>query len=311
MISVIIPVYNCERFIGSMLKTLQKQTYRDFEIICVDDGSTDGTLQKLKDFRESFTSMRIFTTENCGPSAARNMGIEVAQGEFICFLDADDQIETCYLEDLMEAMETFHTDLAVCYFDRVYEKKPGFLERSFRHIQNPCLKTPCSIKSQKNLLVELPNSVFAKLIRKDFLDRHQLRFAEGKIAQDFLFTKVMLMYGASVALCPKVNYHYQIRKGSITTGRLNKAKDLAFIFHVLMEEFQKSNLLEEYRTELEYLCLYHIGIDMAYRLFRSTGNLADSIAEAKKVMNKYGFSSNNPYVRNLNLAARLYLSLFY
>ena len=311
MISVIIPVYNCEKYIDSILESLWNQTYQDFEVICVNDGSTDGTLHQLQRQKQNHEKLKIVTTPNSGPSSARNTGMDNACGEYICFIDSDDQIENCYLMDLYETAQRYRTDISICHIERIYEKKPSLIERRFHHIQNPVFEGACSIEQNKSLLVHLLNAPFAKLIRRDFIERHHLRFLVGRIAQDFLFTKSMLVLGATVSLCPKVNYHYQIREGSVTTGRLDKALDLAYVFDELMKLCTQQNMTEKYHDELEYLCLYHLGIDMSYRLFKASRNAFRSIQQSRKIVHKYGFHANNPYLSELNLFSRLYLLLFF
>lgn len=309
MISVIIPVYNCEKYIFGMLESLWKQTYHDFEVICVNDGSTDNTLEILNKQQENHSELRIITIENSGPSVARNIGVQEAKGEYICFIDADDFIDSCYLKSLHDTIIRYNTDISVCYVQRVFENKPYWIEKNFPYIQNSFFESPSSIETNKKLLISLLNAPFAKLIRKSFLVENKIKFIEGKIAQDLLFTKTVLLYGATVSLCSETNYHYLIRRGSITTGRLDKAYDLADVFDSLIELSRSLGKLDMYYNELEYLCIYHIGIDMAWRLFRGRRGLFRCLKDAKSILKKYGFTTKNKYVKKLSWFVRIYLIL--
>lgn len=309
MISVIIPVYNCEKYIFGMLESLWKQTYRNFEVICVNDGSTDNTLEILNKQQKQHPELRIITIENSGPSVARNIGIKEAKGEYICFIDADDFIDDCYLKSLYDTIIKYNTDISVCYVQRVFENRPFWIEKKFPYIQNKYMESPTSIEENKEVLINLLNAPFAKLIRRDFLVENKIQFIKGKIAQDFLFTKTMLLYGATVSLCPEVNYHYLVRRGSITTSRLDKAYDLADVYDALIDLSRNLDKFEKYYNELEYLCIYHIGIDMAWRLFRGKRGIFRCLKDVKSILKKYGFKTKNKYVKNLSWFVRVYLLL--
>ena len=103
MISIIIPIYNGERVIERCLSSLLKQTYTDFEVLVIDDGSTDATVQKVLSFADS--RVRLICKKNAGVSTARNLGIENALGEYIVFVDGDDYVESSYLQALFSLYE--------------------------------------------------------------------------------------------------------------------------------------------------------------------------------------------------------------
>ena len=104
-ISVLIPVYNAEIYITRCLKSLSEQTFTDFEIICINDGSKDNSLSILQNYAKQEPRLRVFTQENAGVAATRNRLLETAQGKYIAFVDADDWVEKSYLEKLYQAAE--------------------------------------------------------------------------------------------------------------------------------------------------------------------------------------------------------------
>ena len=100
LISIIIPVYNSEKYLAATLSSVQNQTLQDFEVICVNDGSTDNSLNILENFTKKDNRFKIFTQENAGGSASRNKGLELSKGKYIAFLDNDDIYHPQYLEIL-------------------------------------------------------------------------------------------------------------------------------------------------------------------------------------------------------------------
>lgn len=122
-ISIIIPCYNCSEFIDETIESLKAQTYKNFEVVCINDGSTDNTIDKLKDIKESSgLDLIIIDQPNSGVSKTRNVGIEVANGEYLLFLDSDDIYNRYFVEKLLFAIEQNHVDCAYCSLTRDLKK---------------------------------------------------------------------------------------------------------------------------------------------------------------------------------------------
>ena len=115
-ISVVIPVYNVEPFVGKCLSTLVHQTFQDFEIIAVNDGSKDGSLAILREFERNYANIIVIDQPNAGMSMARNRGMEAARGEYLCFVDSDDYVSPYFLEELHRAVTENDADIACCYY---------------------------------------------------------------------------------------------------------------------------------------------------------------------------------------------------
>lgn len=123
MISIIVPVYNAEKYLECCLESLLKQTFQDTEILLVDDGSTDGSGALCERFAKSSCHIRVFHTKNAGVSAARNRGIEESKGKYLSFVDADDWLENDMLEHLAGLLEMTGSDVAGCGFREIPEKE--------------------------------------------------------------------------------------------------------------------------------------------------------------------------------------------
>ena len=118
-ISIIVPVYNTEKYLGVCLDSLISQTYKDIEIICVDDGSTDNSLQILNDYAAKDSRIKILTQKNQGPSVARNLGLEKAKGEYITFVDSDDWVSIDMCEKIYSKAIDTNADLVLFPHSRV------------------------------------------------------------------------------------------------------------------------------------------------------------------------------------------------
>ena len=120
-ISVIIPVYNVEKYLRECLDSLINQSFKDFEVICIDDGSTDKSYKILEEYSQKDSRIKVLKQEHNGAGAARNLGIEIAKGKYIQFLDSDDYFEPNMLEELYNTAEKFGADMAVCSARKVDE----------------------------------------------------------------------------------------------------------------------------------------------------------------------------------------------
>lgn len=127
LISIIVPVYNVAPYLHRCLDSIVKQTYSHFEVLLINDGSTDGSAAICQEYVDKDSRIRLVHQENRGPSAARNLGISLAKGEYVTFIDSDDFVEATYLELLHKALVTNHSDISVCNFTSFNEERQAFL----------------------------------------------------------------------------------------------------------------------------------------------------------------------------------------
>ena len=139
-VSVIVPVYNAERYLKQCVESILAQTLKNVEIIFVDDGSTDGSLEILKDYQAKDYRIRVISQENTGGGAARNRGMKEASGEYLCFLDADDYFEPAMLERMSSKMDATGSDICVAKV-RCWHEDLGFYTDEYAAMRrNICLK---------------------------------------------------------------------------------------------------------------------------------------------------------------------------
>ena len=197
-VSIIMPVYNGSKFLERSIESVMKQTFRDIEIICVDDGSEDDSLEVLKGFAGKYDCIRVLTQENQGSGKARNYGIDEAEGEYIGFIDADDEfVDTDSLEKLYNTAVKYDADIVSGNLkkltqDRVMVDNPNCIEDNYY-----CFDADCIISPED---YGVPWAFYKNLYRKGFLDEKDVRFRDLIRGQDPVFmaealAKVDKVYG--------------------------------------------------------------------------------------------------------------------
>ena len=259
-ISIIVPVYNIEGYIERCLKSIQKQTYPRFEVIIIDDGSTDNSLLLCQKFVKKYRNFRVISQKNQGLSAARNAGIKQATGDFLAFVDGDDEILPNSLADLMTAAETTGAEIAICGFFEVYPKNTRIVKTKSR--QSMTVKT--GREAVKDLLIFQKNIeivTWNKLYKKELF--HKVRFPVGKICEDNLTTYKLLARAKKVVYLDLVLYRYFRRNNSITkkTNQLVFCERREEAAEAAVRFFQNSDEAEA--AEYSLLLAYFKYIDFA------------------------------------------------
>lgn len=227
LFSIIIPVYNVEQYLGECLESVFNQSYQDWEAVCVNDGSTDGSAAILETYSAKDNRLRIVTQPNGGLSAARNTGMKEAKGDYLLFLDSDDWLESDALETLARNLDG---EDMLCFSGRRY-----FEETSSYHSADQLLeKTYLTGMAYYNENALLHRDfafvcVVLRLYRRQFLLENNLWFKQGIYHEDNLFTPLACYYAQKVKQISDCLYDYRVRANSITTT--SNAKRL----HDLME----------------------------------------------------------------------------
>ena len=214
-ISIIMPCYNSEKYLGSCLDSVLAQTFEDFEVILVDDGSQDDTLKIAQVYAQKDARVRVLAKENGGVAAARNLGLDNAAGEWITFVDSDDLLPRDALETLFSGAEDT-VDMIVCAhetFDEMGCRKTVIPETRWMDKRGENQRRAVALR-----LIEgdcVLNIMCNKLHRRALLEREGIRLKEGvKIAEDALFNLETVLCGAGIAYVNHVAYHYRTHSGS-------------------------------------------------------------------------------------------------
>ena len=222
-VSIIVPVYKVEPYLRKCVDSILSQSFSDFELILVDDGSTDNCGLICDEYKEKDSRVRVLHQKNAGLSEARNKGIELAKGTYVMFIDSDDYIEERLVECLYQKIEENSADIAICSVYCVPENRNVNMS-GFKNDYNPIKSmayTGREILSVKMFERESWIWVIAcnKLYKRELFSK--LRFPKGKIHEDeFMIHKIMLMCDKVIGV-PEVSYIYLIREGSITGRKIN------------------------------------------------------------------------------------------
>ncbi len=194
---MIIPVYNREKYIKKCLEIIINQTYKNLEVIVVDDGSTDNSVNLIKQFKE----VKLISCGKQGPSVARNLGVNNATGKYIHFMDDDDEINTEFYENLVGASEKFDADISCCSF--IYGKEPN---RSVIFKKQKIYKT--TQEKYRGCYTGKYGFAWRYLFKRDFLNKYHLSFEEGRIIEDLPFSFKAVFYANKVVTVPDSIYTY-------------------------------------------------------------------------------------------------------
>ncbi len=212
LVSIIVPVYNVEKFLDHCVETLVNQTYSNIQLILVDDGSTDSSGMICDEWKNKDSRIEVFHQKNQGVSVARNNGIAVAQGDYLCFVDSDDFVTKGYVEDFVNEMESTDADFIFC--DVVSSK---LANDSVAHDENEiltpaeCAKWLSNPISRDYVLMVLPSN---KMFKRELFDNY--RFLQGKRHEDEFLINHMLFNSKKVAYIYKANYIYRNNESGFT-----------------------------------------------------------------------------------------------
>ncbi|MBR6435176.1 MAG: glycosyltransferase [Thermoguttaceae bacterium] len=216
-ISVIIPVYNVESYLRECLDSIVNQTFRDLEIICINDGSTDGSLAILEEYASKDRRFQIVTKENGGQAECRNIGISMASGEYIQFVDSDDYLD-------LNACQTIYSKAVETQSDMVM-----FLFHFFGKFEKRSLDDVKFIPSEltsnyDKIWFEFNNAqvVWANLFRRDFLDNNNIRFHNGLYFEDVPFVAKASLLAKRISVIPCPLYYYRQRENSTMNNKQKK-----------------------------------------------------------------------------------------
>ncbi len=297
-ISIVVPVYNVEKYLEKCLDSLLNQTFTDVEILLVDDGSTDHSLKICKNYAEKDGRIRVIHQLNQGLSAARNTGIENATGKYIGFIDSDDYIDEDMYEYLYNQITNQKADIAVC---GIYNEYADIVRRAYP-------KDECVVATQKEAMAMVleANKISVNAVNKLYKIEifKNLRYPVGKLSEDAHLILEILLQAEKIVISTSPKYHYVHRENSITTAPYRK-KDLS----VIEAYIKNKKIIEKFYPDLLEVAEFRCFFAYFYVLDKMalTKNFKDKATRKKLIKeiraNKSKLKNNSFVGRNRKIAA--------
>jgi len=254
MLSVVVPVYNTAPYLRQCVDSLVAQSFRDLEIIVVDDGSTDGSARIVAEYARANDSIVVIRKPNGGLADARNHGIAVAQGEYVGFVDSDDRVSPEMFQHMCECARATDADVVVC-------RMVGFDAES--DAERPSPEGPIagfglSLKENPSLLVGSSPSVCNKIFRKSLFTEHRLFFPVGLAFEDLATTYSLLAHANRIEMAEKSVYFYRRARGGSIMGSFGCYGDLTRALEMMYERFTSDDLFETFRDPIMEVAFAHL-----------------------------------------------------
>lgn len=245
LISVIVPCYNIENFVSRTVESIINQTYKNLEIILVDDGSKDETLTVLHQLEVTDSRIQVIHKENGGVTRARLTGVAAASGEWIGFVDGDDYIEPDMYDVLLNNAHKFSADISHCGYQMVFPSRVDYYYNTGRLVQQDKLTGMKDLVDGSFIEPGLCNKLFHKSLFHSLLHENVMDYSI-KINEDLLMNYYLFREARQSIFYDKCFYHYMVRKGSAATSKIseNKLRDPLRVQKILLTETIESQELQ-------------------------------------------------------------------
>lgn len=226
LLSIVIPVYNAENYLDVCIRSVLGQDFTDFEVLLINDGSLDGSLEICQRYAREDKRVVVFDQKNQGQAGARNQGLEMARGKYIGFCDNDDILHPSIFRVLIDHIESSGADISACSFHT--QELNGNISHDV-HTGETCYLSNHEGMSEFLSREKVDIYVWTKIYNKVFLDSHGIRFERGRNDEDFLFNHLAFLYTKGTIFTDKALYTYSVRESS--ESRVYYKKDMKRYLH--------------------------------------------------------------------------------
>lgn len=284
--SVIVPIYNVEKHLRKCLDSILLQTFQDFEIIAVNDGSTDNSKQILEEYVQEHTNIVAIHKVNGGLGDARNCGVKAAKGEYLFFVDSDDYIHPTMLENMIQKAEKEQLDLVVC--DTILQS-----EHASTRLKSNLNYTTDTVKSY---IITHPMACI-RMVKRQIMN--QVSFHKNIYYEDLHLMPLLALYTKRIGFVEEGLYYYVQHMGSIMNQKVfhKKLLDIFEVVNHVKEAYMKANQFECYHDEIEYLYIVHLLRSATLRFldYKNTKQYVKQILEVMK--QEFPHWKKNPYLK--------------
>ena len=299
LLTIVIPVYNVEKYIYDCLESVRKQTYKDFNVIIVDDGSTDNSINIAEEFCNKDNRFKIISKKNGGLSDARNYGLNYVDTKYVTFLDSDDFISINTYEKLINNLETNDNDIVVADIEYYYTNiNNNFILKG--------LNTKVSNDINKQSLLS-PMFAWNKVYKLEYFKSINQLYPIGLWYEDIPVTTLLFTNTNKIGYVEEVLYYYRQNDDSIMSQKSKRNEEIFKILEIVIDNFKQRNIYNKYYDELEYLLIEHTRIYGLYRFlvqdnYKNLYNRSNMFI--KTYFPKY---KKNKYIKYLGIKNKLFI----
>lgn len=307
-VTIIVPIYNGEKYIQTLINTIWEQTYKNFEVLFINDGSKDNSAELLiEQLNKHGYENYIFINNkiNNGISKSKNEAIQAATGEYIMFLDQDDYLSRNALELLIERVEKNDCDYVVGNYVREYDYKKRIYEKVFEFQPSMEDVDGKTLAENPKILISIHQALWGKIYKKELFSNFEF---DEKLhgVEDLGSTSILLAKAKKIGVVSKVVYHYLYSKES-TINEANSSyvvTDTYNAFNNFYDYYDNNGLLELYNDELEFLYIYHCVLSVSVRTFQRTKNYEESLSRVYQELDKRfpEYKKNKYYKKHLKVS---------
>ena len=302
-VSIIVPVYNVQGYLGKCLKSLLAQTLKDIEIICINDGSTDDSLTILNFFAFKDKRIKVIDQENSGPGVARNNGMKAANGEYIGFVDPDDWVKEDMYEKMYNQAKNLDSDIVICDYVRYQEWTNRiipqyFFEKAVKYIKAEPVNIPSGENINRETLLDTllvsPCYSVNRIYRHEFLQKNSIQFSQHKCFEDCIFILKSHIFAKNVSYIDYAGYIYRLRKTSIVRSYNERYLDFCAVANELAKFLSEQELLSRLELNLHYIKVMNFSWN--YMGF-SADNRKKLMKKAKEFLTAKEYSAMKKYLK--------------
>jgi glycosyltransferase EpsH len=307
-VSIIVPVYNVEKYIDKCLKSLVNQTLKEIEIIVINDGSPDNSQKIIDKYVKKYpTKVKSFITENGGQGSARNFGIQKAQGEYILYVDSDDYIELNMAELLYKEAKNKDADIVICGNNIIEDETYNLIKSESSYSFNDKKDKICNFIFGKM-------AVWNKIYKKDLIINNDINFRSRVWYEDVDFSVKAYFQASNITYLDIPLYNYLLREGSTMNNQnVKRNLELCASFDEVINYCKEKDIYNDNYSEIEFLCLYHMYICGITRIINIKANSKIKKKTIKKyrlyIKDNFKDYKNNKYIKYLDKNKRLVYNL--
>lgn len=298
-VSIIVPIYNVELYLNRCINALIKQTYKNLEIILVDDGSTDTSGDICDSFAEKDSRVIVIHQENQGVSAARNIALQAMTGQWVCFCDGDDWYLPNFVEKMLNCAQLEGADYIICDYQIVSEKRPAVISNSISNLSNGC--------SSRLVVACGPIASPAHMIRRELFEASGVRYPMNvKQYEELPVIPVLAKFATRIAIVNEPLYCYFQRGNGMSAS--NESINGEANFHNALNEMKKA-LGQGYDVELEYHAVYALLYGEILNLCKRRAGTSVIKKRINEYETQYPDYLRNHYVSLMPFVKRVFLCL--